>query len=270
MKIPTVKETKVSVLIVNYNNSIFLRRCIKSIEKQNYINKEIIVVDDQSSDNSLEVLKEFKERIVLIKNKKKKFNIGSYDQINAYKIALNNSTGKIIFFLDSDDFFVYNKLKEIVKYFAINKDKNIVMDKPIIFFNKKKKFKLVKKKRGTLLTPWPRFSPQSCLSIRRSYLSKIYTTVSIKRFPSIWFDFRIIIFTFIKYKSVNEINKYLTFYQQSQSSASAVYKLFLKNWWRRRNEAHDYFNYINKKINNKKYYSLDFFVTKFLNNFLIK
>ena len=146
MKIPTVKETKVSVLIVNYNNSIFLRRCIKSIEKQNYINKEIIVVDDQSSDNSLEVLKEFKDRIILINNKKKKFNIGSYDQMNAYKIALNNSTGKIIFFLDSDDFFVYNKLKEIVKYFVINKDKNIVMDKPIIFFNKKKKFKLVKKK----------------------------------------------------------------------------------------------------------------------------
>jgi glycosyltransferase involved in cell wall biosynthesis len=265
MKILNKINPKVSVLIVNYNNSFFLRRCIESVEKQKYKNKEIIVVDDQSSDNSLNVLKEFK-KIIVIKNKKKKTYIGSYDQINAYKIALNNSLGEIIFFLDSDDFFTKNKINTVVRYFLNNKNDNIVMDKPIIFFNKTKKFKFIKRRRATSLIPWPRFSPQSCISIRREYLLKIYRTISIKKFPTIWFDFRIIIFTFIKYKKIPAINKFLTFYQQSENSASTVYKLFSKKWWLRRNEAHDYFNYINKKINKKKYYSLDFFFTKYFNS----
>ena len=264
----TTLNTKVSVVIANYNNSFFLKRCIRSVENQNYKNKEIIVIDDQSSDNSLDVLKEFKNRIILIKNKKKKFHIGSYDQINAYKIAVNNSSGEIIFFLDSDDFFAYNKLKEIVHYFVKNPKESIVMDRPIIFFNKKKKFKLKKKLRKTILIPWPRFSPQSCICVKREYLLKIYKIVSIKKFSTIWLDFRIIIFFFIQYKKINIINKFLTYYQQSENSASTVYKIFSKNWWHRRQEAHSYFNYINEKINNKKYYSLDFFITKFFNNFL--
>lgn len=68
MKIPENK--KVSVLIVNYNNSIYLERCIRSVKCQNYKNIEIIVVDDYSTDNSLEILKKEK-KINLIKNKKK-------------------------------------------------------------------------------------------------------------------------------------------------------------------------------------------------------
>jgi glycosyltransferase involved in cell wall biosynthesis len=245
-------------------------RCIKSLERQTYKEIEIIVVDDQSIDNSLDVLEKFKDKITLVRNKKKKFNVGSYDQINAYKIALDKSSGEIIFFLDSDDFFSINKVNEVVKYFMRNHDENILMDKPIIYFNSKNKFKFKKNPRTTLFIPWPRFSPQSCIGIRRNYLLKIYNLVSIKKFPTIWLDFRIIIFTFIKYKKINIINKFLTFYQKSENSASSTYKLFSKNWWVRRQEAHNYFNYINKKINNKKYYSLDFFITKFLNKFIKK
>jgi glycosyltransferase involved in cell wall biosynthesis len=270
MKTQNIESPKVSVLIANYNNSFYLERCIKSIEKQSYKKKEIIVVDDQSSDNSLDVLKKFKDKIILVKNKKKKFNVGSYDQINTYKTALNKSSGEIIFFLDSDDFFSYNKIKEIVNYFKKNADQNLVMDRPTIFFSSKNKFKLKQQFRSTMIIPWPRFSPQSCISIRRNYLLNIYNLVSIKKFPTIWLDFRIIIFTFIKYKNVNIINKFLTFYQKSEDSASSIYKLFSKNWWFRRQEAHNYFNYINKKINNKKYYSLDLILTKFLNNFFKK
>ena len=85
----------------NYNNSIYLNRCIKSIQNQNYKNIEIIVVDDNSTDNSIEILKKIK-KITVIKNEKKN-NIGSYDQINVYKIAFLKAKGDIIFFLDSDD-----------------------------------------------------------------------------------------------------------------------------------------------------------------------
>ena len=70
MKILNSKEQKVSVLVANYNNSIYLNRCIKSIQNQNYKNIEIIVVDDNSTDNSIEILKKIK-KITIIKNEKK-------------------------------------------------------------------------------------------------------------------------------------------------------------------------------------------------------
>ena len=68
-------------------------------------------------------------------NNKKKFYVGAYDQMSAYKIALQKSSGEIIFFLDSDDFFTYNKLKKMVNYFEKSKDDNIFMYRHIIFYN---------------------------------------------------------------------------------------------------------------------------------------
>ena len=70
MKILNSREQKVSVLVANYNNSIYLNRSIKSIQNQNYKNIEIIVVDDNSTDNSIEILKKIK-KITIIKNEKK-------------------------------------------------------------------------------------------------------------------------------------------------------------------------------------------------------
>ena len=63
---------------------------------QSYDNKEIIVLDDNSSDHSLEVLKKYKKKIKLIKNKNK-YNVGSYDQRQSYHRCLEFSKGEIIF-----------------------------------------------------------------------------------------------------------------------------------------------------------------------------
>jgi len=70
MKIHKIKEPKISVLIANYNNSLFLKRCINSVLRQNYKKKEIIVVDDKSSDDSLNILKKYKNQITILKKKK--------------------------------------------------------------------------------------------------------------------------------------------------------------------------------------------------------
>ena len=70
---------KVSVLIANYNNSIYLDRCINSVLNQSYKNKEIIFVDDKSSDDSIQVVKKYLKKIKIIKIKKK-IGIESLDQ----------------------------------------------------------------------------------------------------------------------------------------------------------------------------------------------
>ena len=61
----------ISVLITNYNKANFLYKTINSIKKNNFKDFEIIVFDDFSKDNSLNILKTFKN-IKIIKNKKKK------------------------------------------------------------------------------------------------------------------------------------------------------------------------------------------------------
>ena len=49
----------VSIIVVNYNNASYLEECLNSLIKQTYKLIEIIVVDDQSQDNSLNVIKNF-------------------------------------------------------------------------------------------------------------------------------------------------------------------------------------------------------------------
>ena len=64
------KKFFASILITNYNKEKFLNNSIKSCLKQSYKNKEIIIFDDCSNDQSLKILKKF-SKIKLIKNKKK-------------------------------------------------------------------------------------------------------------------------------------------------------------------------------------------------------
>ena len=108
MKI-NINNQKATVIIVNFNNAKYLSKCVNSILRQDYKNKEIIIVDDNSSDNSIEIIKKYIKRVKLIKNKKKT-GISFYDQMNAYHLGYKKSKGEIIFFLDSDDFFHKNKI----------------------------------------------------------------------------------------------------------------------------------------------------------------
>ena len=58
---------KVSVIIVNYNGKIFLEQCLESLCKVNYENFEIIVVDNNSTDGSIELVTKNYTSIILLK-----------------------------------------------------------------------------------------------------------------------------------------------------------------------------------------------------------
>ena len=62
---------KVSVIVPVYNTSLYLEECINSIINQTYKNLEIIVVNDCSTDNSLEIISKFKDKRIKIINLKK-------------------------------------------------------------------------------------------------------------------------------------------------------------------------------------------------------
>tara|TARA_B100000900_G_scaffold366390_1_gene342237 strand:+ start:442 stop:1209 length:768 start_codon:yes stop_codon:yes gene_type:complete len=254
---------KASIVIANYNNSKYINECIKSLHNQTYKDIEIIFFDDNSKDNSLEVIKKF-ENIKIIENKiQSKF--GSFNQINAFQKCINISSGDIIFFLDSDDFFKNNKIEKIMQYYLNNKNKNIVFDYPIIKKDNGEIF--VKKKINFFKTYWGYIHPTSCISVRRNFVDKLFNIIVSDNFENIWLDLRILLFS--KYlNEYNIVNDNLTFYRQFEGNESSKFKKYSKNWWKRRNEAHNYFLDFKIKNNLKVNKNLDFYITKILNNFL--
>lgn len=94
-----VNQPLVSIVIPVYNGADFLRECIDSALAQTYENIEIIVINDGSSDNSLEILKEYERkdnRVVIID----KQNEGAAKSRN---VGIDAANGEFMMFLDSDD-----------------------------------------------------------------------------------------------------------------------------------------------------------------------
>ena len=106
------KKNFISVLIANFNNEKYIKRCLDSLSKQRFKRFEVIFFDDKSTDRSVDLANKFKNKlnIKIIKNYNNKEKNPSYNQINSYVEAFRLSKGEIIIFLDSDDFFEKSKL----------------------------------------------------------------------------------------------------------------------------------------------------------------
>ena len=255
-----MKKIKASVLIANFNNQKYINECLRSLLNQTYKNFEIIFHDDNSNDESIINIKKYKN-VKIIENKKRgKF--GSLNQINAYKRAFKICRGEIIFLLDSDDYFLKNKIKNIIKVFETNNKIKVIYDLPVILKDKKKK--LVKNKQRILNNYWPYIPPQSCISFRRKYFEEIINKIKVNDFYDVWMDFRLAIY--LKYIEnnfyIHEQN--LTIYRQNVNSVSSGFTFLSTNWWKRRLQAHQYIKFFfNKnKINYKR--NFDYYFTKII------
>lgn len=114
MQYSQASETKpsVSVIIPTHNRANLVARAIRSVLRQTYQNFEIIVVDDASTDNTKDVIKNFcDERISYIRQK---VNKGAPAARNR---GIRAARGKYIAFLDSDDEWFPEKLHKQVSFF---------------------------------------------------------------------------------------------------------------------------------------------------------
>ena len=101
----------VSIIIINYNYASFIKEAIESSLNQTYNNIEIIVVDDGSNDNSIDIIRSFKDSIRSIL----KQNGGQASAINqGFKV----SKGDIIIFLDADDILLPEAVSSFVDGFT--------------------------------------------------------------------------------------------------------------------------------------------------------
>jgi len=106
-------EPLVSVIINNYNYDRFLKEAIDSAMSQNYKNKEIIVVDDGSTDKSRKIIESYGDRVISVF----KENGGQASAMNAgFKV----SKGEWLCFLDSDDVWIPEKISKIVEKAKVN------------------------------------------------------------------------------------------------------------------------------------------------------
>ena len=108
--------TKISIIIPIYNSEKYLRKCLNSICNQTLSDIEIICIDDCSTDNSLNILKEFTKQDSRIKLIEFKENKGP---AIARNIGITEATGEYIGFIDSDDYpeteLFYEQLYNIAK-----------------------------------------------------------------------------------------------------------------------------------------------------------
>jgi len=104
----TTKKPLVSLILINYNGSLFIEKCLESIKNQTFNNIELIIVDNASSDDSLSRIDPILEDYTLIKNEK---NLGTAKACN---IGAEKAKGKYLFFLNIDIKLDKNCISELV------------------------------------------------------------------------------------------------------------------------------------------------------------
>ena len=100
---------KYSILVACYNAEKYIARCINSILNQDFKDYEIVVLDDGSKDKSYELLKTYKDKIRLYKQK----NMGPSATRNK---LISLAKGKYFMFVDADDYIKSNTLSVIDSY----------------------------------------------------------------------------------------------------------------------------------------------------------
>lgn len=165
---------KVSVVMAVYNGEKYLKDAIESILDQTFRDFEFIIVDDGSTDKTLEILKEYERKDKRIKIIINKANIGLTKSLNK---AIKEAKGEYIARQDDDDISLPERLKKQVEFLNRNEKIGIV---GTFYYEINKKGKIIGKKtfpcsderlKKTLIKYNPFF--HSSVLIRREVFSRV-------------------------------------------------------------------------------------------------
>ena len=139
----TIKENIIneypflSICISIYNLDKYIEKAIMSVINQSFQDFEIIIINDNSKDNTLNLTKKLQLEDKRIKIINHKYNLGTFYSRNE---AVLNSKGKYILFLDPDDMILNPKLFEILFYY--NNYYNLDIIEFTVFYRNEKNHKL--------------------------------------------------------------------------------------------------------------------------------
>lgn len=126
------KSPLVSVIIPNYNHARYLEQRLDSVFNQTYPNFEVIILDDCSTDNSLEVIKRYKDNPHLSQIVVNETNSGN--TFSQWKKGINLAQGELIWIAESDDYCELNMLEELIHAFCYDANTAIAYA-PVVYAN---------------------------------------------------------------------------------------------------------------------------------------
>lgn len=110
---------KFSIIIPVWNNEKWLEHCFQSILDQSYKDYEVIIVDDMSTDNGMNIITKYQKlfkKCKVIKNKTKRLNGGSRN------VGIAEAKGDYVLCIDCDDWLIDNKVLEDISNKITNQD----------------------------------------------------------------------------------------------------------------------------------------------------
>lgn len=174
----------ISVIIPSYNHQKFIGKAIESVLKQTYDKFELIIIDDGSRDDSLDIIRKYHDpRIKFIEQE----NCGAHNTINR---GLNMAKGEYFCILNSDDEFHSERLKKMMDCVTENKNTGLVCSYIQVIDTQGKGLGI--KKGPQNMDPWPvenekiTFKSINCLPLNLLMSNFISTTSNMYFHRSLW------------------------------------------------------------------------------------
>lgn len=196
-----VKNKCVSIILPTFNDEKTIARAIKSVILQSYSNWELIVINDNSQDRTLSVIKNFNDKRIRVIN-----NHVNKGVAYSRNIGLDKASGEYIAFLDADDWFDPNYLNKNVSKLVLKNADISVNDIKIVYKNKVKTQSCYTDPFKSYPSVW-----------NKIYKSTLWKNIRFNTKSQIE-DFGLVPFLFFKSKrSVKIIDIYYFYYQSSTS-----------------------------------------------------
>ncbi len=218
------KNPLVSVIIPNYNHARYLKQRLESVFSQTYQNFEVIVLDDCSSDNSLEIIEKYKDNPHLSQIVVNRANSGSV--FKQWDKGIELAKGELIWIAESDDYCELSFLEETVNALAVKKTV-VVACAQYVFFNddhetcvKERKTRYYRGKDyicNRLIRYNEIRNASGVIFSKRAYsnISKNYLTFRSAGDLQFWSEI-------LQYGDVVRVGKNLSYYRQSASSVTGT------------------------------------------------
>lgn len=190
---------KFSIIIPVYNVENYIKKCLDSVFSQSFKDYEVIVVNDGTKDNSMDIVKDYKVKVINQKNQ---------GLSAARNTGVKEAKGDYLLFLDSDDYYEKDLLKEINNSLKNNPDvvrfqiQDVKEDKVIKEYHEKEFNNLNGVEAFNELVKYHYVENAWCYAIKRKYYEKENYCFSVGKIHE---DFGLLPLVIIKSKIVNSI-----------------------------------------------------------------
>lgn len=210
---------RISIVTPSYNQGKFLEQTIRSVLLQNYPNLEYIIIDGGSSDNSIEIIKKYEKHLDYWTSER---DSGQSDAINK---GFRRSTGEIMAWLNSDDYFAPGTLNLVANELNKNTAVFALVGNCEIVFTDRTETKLSKgyyHSLSRLLEFWNGYTmPQSSIFWRKEVFDKVGFLNEDYHY-TMDFDYWVRIGAHFNFKNIDKILSCATYHSEAKTGDNYV------------------------------------------------